>query len=235
MGGYLEKVWNLLTRPEWMVDTGIPLLATLAGLAIALLVVRRQLIHDRELRIFDQRREAAVKYGRDLIEARDAFYNRDVKDSFWRSPSWEYSQLLRSGFYRGLKLHLSEAQTEDFFLVLSSIDAVWYVCHNQAAARNPDLVCHQSALLRCLSDYVAGLDKAGQTLMAWDGRSQLPALISLCPTERFHRLNPQKSDDIFVEMISAEYNRIVDDLEASPRMTAKWSGIKFLSTITSLD
>ena len=67
MGDYLSGLWHVLAKPDWLANTGVPILATFIGLYVAYGFLKRQLASDERLRRGDQRREIAARLGRELV------------------------------------------------------------------------------------------------------------------------------------------------------------------------
>ncbi len=56
--GPLEALWSELSTAKWVAGTGLPLAVTLISIAIAFLLVRAQIRHDRDL--IDEQRDASL-------------------------------------------------------------------------------------------------------------------------------------------------------------------------------
>lgn len=175
---YLPELWQDLVQPQWLADTGIPLLATLGGLYLAYRFLKRQLQSDRDLRAADRRSEAARRLGIAIGErAREAmclpYESPDYLEALPHLDLWD--ELGEAALYL--------PGEKDFLDKVGNLvrDMVWawqagYHAHLKLATTPPERWWHGEAMYLTFEPYVMALEAAGETLRAWNGQGHLPAL-----------------------------------------------------------
>lgn len=208
MGDYLSGLWHVLAKPDWLANTGVPILATFIGLYVAYGFLKRQLASDERLRRGDQRREIAARLGRELVAVASEMNGWMWWDEIWQRACWPRYDALKA-LTKEARLLLPEEAIGDFRNILSSINYVFVRCANEGRARGADLNFHVLAVKRILVPYSNTLTWAGNDLIAWDGiRLLRPLLTTYCSRDWYSPENKQ-----FFDKLSADYNSTVDDLQ----------------------
>jgi hypothetical protein len=89
IGSYWSRVRCELEQPAWLSDVGIPMVATLIGLALAVLLVRSQIANDRRLRHADRLSPSVAEFGRVVLDAVDKAWNTKGDDPYWDAAEWD--------------------------------------------------------------------------------------------------------------------------------------------------
>jgi hypothetical protein len=188
MGDYLIGLWEAVGRPEWMADTGIPILVTAAGLGVAYVFVKRQLSSDQQLRRADHKREVSTRLGRELIATELDF--RRLRDEQqhprWRTRRWQWQTGPSMSSAWEEAMLLLPVTVPYFSKVSNDVDHLMETCVDQARKIDPDIRHHTMAVASVLSPYMNGLLKAGNDLVAWDGVRELSNVESYVPLKDFN-------------------------------------------------
>ena len=87
-GRYWNDLESALRQPEWLASVGIPLALTLVGLAVAYMLVKRQINHDRDLRDADRAASAVNESGREILRILRHGETNWPDDPYWSEESW---------------------------------------------------------------------------------------------------------------------------------------------------
>jgi hypothetical protein len=173
MSPYVSELLTKLRSAEWMADTGIPLFATLLGLAITGLFVYWQLGSDRKLRRADHKRGAARGLGFALKRSGEKLSKLGRNDSPWGSPVWSDGAAIDDAVAEAA-IVLPESDLAAIPHLVEAISDAWLACRNEGHKQDPDLAFHAEAVRRMLEPYAAWMLTTGKSLMAWDGFEAVP-------------------------------------------------------------
>lgn len=196
-GSYLSRVGCEMQHPAWASDVGLPMIATILGLAIAVVLVRSQISSDRRLRHADRVSPEVATFGWEVITAVDRPNETAGSDSYWDEPSWDGHVAIRRARE---KLAVTLAQPNVFEEVVrrsEDISAAWNACfqrRRQLAARGITLSTVDVGLgidAAC-SALWHDLREAGNELTRWDGLTEFPT-IGLGRHLHVPRAGPQSS------------------------------------------
>jgi hypothetical protein len=138
VNAYIRDMGTAIADPQWMADTGIPLLVTLGGLGLAYVFVRRQLNSDREF--FRLQQEAdRESFRRQQDSDRDLFRLQQESDR----------QLRRADHKREAAMVLGNALVESIANIkkFSPSDIVWRSPVWVAKAMLDDAIAQAAVLL----------------------------------------------------------------------------------------
>lgn len=171
---YLEKLWSSLATPEWMANTGVPLLATLLGLVVGYTFLRRQLNSDHVLRKADRWQNASLTLGTTIAQALEHF-ELPAADPFWAQLRWPDHDNLKRARADAL-LALAPAELPELGKLIHDIEAVWMCCFIGARNRTPypDKALHRHAVKRTLRPYLEALKEQSVLLRKWEGLGPVP-------------------------------------------------------------
>ncbi|GAA2168435.1 hypothetical protein GCM10009826_47610 [Humibacillus xanthopallidus] len=175
----MSEVWSAMASAAWVANTGVPLLATVAGLAVAVILVRRQLGSDRQLRLADRRQEAAARLGVSLSQALLKLRQTPKEDKWWENPSWPDEQNIRLEVGEASIL-LSDSRLAEVASLVDDLSAAWQVSLVTAhrMTPHPDIASHKAGVLRAVEPYSSALEHMSISLRVWDGMDSMPQSLS---------------------------------------------------------
>lgn len=179
---WLNEVWSTIATPQWMANTGLPLFATLLGVAFGFFFLRYQLKNDLVLRNADRLEDASLTLGTSITKALEHF-ELPAKDPFWANGAWPDREVLKRAREDALLL-LAPAELTELDKLIQDITSCWAACLIGARRVNetPDKAIHRHAMKRVLQPYIECLKDQSELLRAWDGRKSVPEK-GLIPTE----------------------------------------------------
>lgn len=171
---YLEKLWSSIITPEWMANTGLPLLVTLLGLVVGYIFLRRQLKNDHVLRTADRWQNATLTLGTTIAHVLERF-ELPATDSFWANYAWPDREKLMRARADALLL-LAPAELTELSKLIHDVESAWSACLISAGRRNPppDKALHRNAVKRTLQPYLEALKKQSEMLRSWEGLGPVP-------------------------------------------------------------
>jgi hypothetical protein len=171
---YLEKLWSSIIAPEWMANTGVPLLVTLLGLFVGYMFLRRQLKSDHVLRTADRWQNASLTLGTTIAQALERF-ELPASDPFWAESSWpDKGNLMRAR--ADALLSLAPAELPELGKLIRDVDSVWMCCLSRARRLDspPDKAIHRHAVRQTLRPYLEALKTQSVLLRKWEGLGPVP-------------------------------------------------------------
>lgn len=222
--GYWDGVGCSLRQAEWLANVGIPLAATIAGLAVAYALVRHQIRHDRTLRDADRKASAVNEFGRDILRLFEHFEARRLSDPFWTEESWPGSIPMYEAHARvGVALSNADA-FEELERAGRDLSRAWRACQvrRRRLEKNGIVPSRPStygvAMDSALSSIWQPMIDAGKKLVVWDGLSALP---TLTPWPYVHaplgRRVAEGEDEAWAKQYATEYERVVRERVAKGR------------------
>ena len=185
---YWREVRCLLAEPTWLVEQGLPLAFTLAGLGLAVWVLRRQLRHDRELRRADRLSGPVAAFGEVLVSTVEDVPKHEPPDEFWGRYAWPgYFKIARAQ----IKVRVALADPRAFWEIMRGahdVLDVWMACNGRhrsmtATGDTFDEDLKAGAMLFTMRPLLDDLRTAGEDLSRWDGLSPIP---TFSPWPRMH-------------------------------------------------
>lgn len=166
---YALELWHRLQSPQWMADSGLPLLATLLGFVAAYLFLKRQLKSDRALRRADRRQNAALALGTSIAEVLHRF-DLGPTEPFWQMSSWEDGRVLSREKFNAL-LSLDDTVLSELTYLINDLECAWLACTVASRRQNPrpDLALHKGDVMRVTEPYREALLAESVALRMWDG------------------------------------------------------------------
>jgi hypothetical protein len=190
-----------LVTPEWVANTGLPLLVTLLGLLAAYTFLRRQLRSDRALRRADRRQEAALKLGAEIAEALARFQS-DARDPFWQQMNWVDGRPLTQARAEAL-LSLDDTSLPELTSLIHDMECAWTACVVAARRQNPtpDLALHRHAVQGVTMPYREAMLSQSISMRMWDGIGTVPESVS--PSSPVHA--PDEDPREWMQSRKSEY------------------------------
>ena len=173
---YFKKFLSVLKSPEWLANTGLPLLVTLVGLVAAAIFLRTQLKSDRNLRTADRRQQAGLVLGFALSTAVERF-ELPASDSFWTHNRWPDHEELEKAILE-MRLALAGKELPELARLVEDVDKVWMACMFGAirAEPHPDTAYHRHAVQVSLRPFLSPLSEYSIDLRIWNGLGKYPTL-----------------------------------------------------------
>ena len=171
---YFKKILSVLESPEWLANTGLPLLVTLIGLGAAYTFLRRQLKSDLNLRTADRLQQAASALGFALYTAVEHF-ELPASDPFWKHNRWPDHEEVEKAVLEA-RLSLAGKELPELARLVADVDAVWMACMFGAirAEPPPDTAFHRHAVQVSLRPFLKPLSEYSTALRMWDGLGGIP-------------------------------------------------------------
>lgn len=178
-GGYWDEVRCRIDQPGWLADVGFPLFVALLGLALAVLLLRRQLRHDRELRRADRLSQHVATFGQQVVGVIDGIWNRRGDDPYWDAQDWDgWSTIFRA--QRKVSAALADPSAfEEVVAGARDVSWAWRACvarrrELESQGMVIDTVKAGLGIDTALNDLWNQLRRAGEELSRWDGLSDMP-------------------------------------------------------------
>lgn len=185
-----------------MADTGIPLLATLAGFLVAYLFFRHQIRTDRALRRADHRREASTALGAALVKASEMHATCEQDALEWASQTWSMEAEIFQAISRAWVL-FPDDEIEPLWDFTASISRLWKQLHSVALKTGTDISVHAHAfgMSSVIQPLILDLRLTASDLLRWDGEGALPGPRSF---ERAVQLANDKQESISIYFSTRE-------------------------------
>jgi hypothetical protein len=202
-----------------MADTGLPLMATVGGLLVAYLFLRRQLQNDRTLRRADIRRADALPVGDAMLMAAVKFESAEAGDPYWSEEHWPGAPAVLEA---GRRARLAVPELFDGLGLVTVVISCWAACYGGALEENPPLVAHHAAVAEILGPLISVMRATGLGLISWDGEGPVPGESELKESfwkflddmgmivvrnSRGFQLNYDRMRDVYIEAVGFETNK----------------------------
>lgn len=199
------EIWSEIATPKWMANIGIPLIATLLGLAFGYFFLRHQIKSDLRLRHADRREQASLALGLSIAKVLEHF-KLPPTDSFWAHDAWPDRDTLIRDRDNAL-LVLTKTELSEVSKLIHDLDNGWMACLVGAhhLEETPDKAMHKHAMIRALKPYLESFKEQSELLRGWDGRGMVPVkeLVPAelhCPADRdhaWHLVRKESYEDVF--------------------------------------
>lgn len=173
---FAHQIWSA----EWAANVGVPLLVTVASLAVAVFLVRTQLAHDRRLLREQHRAEIAVKLGWALRGVTEGIDEIDGGMALSTERKWNGLSPVSDATYRAQISGLPDKDDALRLAVGLARDMLWRwrsgVEFAETWKGDEDKGLLGSAVVDCLHPPKVLLNQLAEKIIRWDGRGDIPTL-----------------------------------------------------------
>lgn len=178
-GGYWGQVVCRMGQASWLADVGLPVIATILGLVVALLLLRQQLSHDVELRRAERREAVVWRFADECIDLASRMMDRQLPLDYWLAERWpEWHRLHYAA--KQVEWHLGEGPAfEEIAEGGTDITHAWGACRDRreelvTQGEAIDARAHMEALWAVTQGLAGEVLVAGRELLSYDGTKPLP-------------------------------------------------------------
>lgn len=211
----MTSIWNEIWSARWVADVGVPLIGTLAAIAIAARGIRRQLEHDRRIWRAQGRAEVARALASVLLDAHSEFES-GYRSEFWTIEGWPGYSRLRDAIDKARVTLGHESQLRELMFGVSDLAHAWTACQHRrrelTATAGTDISDMKSAIAikDILLPQIWALRSSAEALMRWDGISEVPKVVwpvRHIPAIRFGNESVNSKRDVWRKFFADAYSR----------------------------
>lgn len=176
----MDDFWQIVTSAEWAANEGVPLAGTFIAVSVALLGIRWQLKHDRELVQATRRREAALEFANTAMQIYDELMEKEPANTWWQSPKRpETGRIYRA--YDEASILIPESKIlSDIQSGLRDYSWAWQACHircRELGANGTIMTDLQfgTSMTAGVEQLLHPVELACDELKKWDGHLPTPA------------------------------------------------------------
>lgn len=210
-GSWWDQLGCRLTSADWAADVGLPLAATLIGLAVALILVRRQLRSDIALRRAERRTRATDPLADELIAAGRnlSIFTIGAEDPFWSSPKWRDGHVVIGAYNSARDLMRPDGDLSDVLQAALRAHRAWELSRNFANETDLPAASVRICQVKLLGDYARELGDMGTALRRWDGLLPVP-----------FSTGEERDRAAEARTLQASYRRVLEEYAQKPQGTS---------------
>jgi hypothetical protein len=177
--------WQRVMTTAWLADVGVPMIATLVAIAIAVWAMKRQIRHDRTLAdeqtwnnrvlaVAQHRAAVAHDLGRKISRALVRSY--DAEPQWWTMHEWPGGGTIRTAAMEAEGVFSDGLDDEFWFVyqVVGGISRTWDACKSVKHDYTGEPSALTDALDSVLNPRIVELEQIVRCLSQWDGMGPVP-------------------------------------------------------------